>query len=85
VLVQTQQHWPLVDRQQPNVACTESYNGSTWTAGGAMATARRALAGAGASNTAALASGGCTTAAVACTESYSVSSPATCTRTLTIS
>jgi hypothetical protein len=39
-------------------ACTESYNGSTWTAGGAMNTARYALAGAGASNTAALAFGG---------------------------
>ena len=46
---------------------------ASWTAGGAMGTARRYLAGAGASNTAALAFGGRTTIAVACTESYSVS------------
>jgi len=52
------------------VACTESYNGSTWSAGGAMTTARCELAGAGASNTAALAFGGRTTVTVACTESY---------------
>jgi hypothetical protein len=55
------------------VACTESYNGSTWTAGGAMGTARCSLAGAG-TNTAALAFGGqsttVSTSVVACTESY---------------
>jgi len=53
-------------------ACTESYNGSTWSAGGAMATARPNLAGAG-TNTAALAFGGYSSAAaVACTESYAI-------------
>ena len=56
-------------RTTTSVACTESYNGSTWTAGGAMSTARCTLAGAG-TNTAALAFGGFTTGGVACTESY---------------
>jgi hypothetical protein len=50
------------------VACTESYNGSSWTAGGAMGIARYRLAGAGESNTAALGfSGGYN---LKCTESY---------------
>jgi hypothetical protein len=52
------------------VACTESYNGTTWTVGGALGTARINLAGAG-TNTAALAFGGSSpTTLVACTESY---------------
>jgi len=59
---------------QVPVGCTESYNGSTWSAGGAMGTARGCLAGAGASNTAALAFGGSSCNApqnnIACTESY---------------
>ena len=42
---------------------------ATWSAGGAMGTARYRLAGAG-TNTAALAFGGKTTVVVACTESY---------------
>jgi hypothetical protein len=56
----------------PAVACTESYNGSTWTAGGIMGTARSYLAGAG-TNTSALAFGGFTPTTVACTESYKFS------------
>ena len=48
-------------------ACTETYNGTSWSAGGALSTARYALAGAG-TNTAALAFGGST--ALACTETY---------------
>ena len=51
------------------VACTESYNGTSWTAGGSLGTARGYLAGAG-TNTAALAFGGATGAVNACTESY---------------
>jgi hypothetical protein len=50
-------------------ACTETYNGTSWSAGGALSTARCALAGAG-TNTAALAFGGSTPSAVACTETY---------------
>jgi hypothetical protein len=41
----------------PVRVCTESYNGSTWTAGGSMGTARYLLAGAG-TNTSAVAFGG---------------------------
>jgi hypothetical protein len=67
-----------------NVACTELYNGTSWTAGGALGTARKDLAGTGASNTAALGFGGYTTAGLACTESYNAAL-ATCTKTLTIS
>ena len=50
---------------------TESYNGTSWTAGGVLTTARNFLRGAG-TNTAALAFGGNTTSPVfvACTESY---------------
>ena len=49
-------------------ACTETYNGSTWSAGGALSTARYSLAGAG-TNTAALAFGG-SSPVRACTETY---------------
>ena len=52
-------------------ACTETYNGSTWSSGGALSTARYSLAGAG-TNTAALAFGGRTPSLVACTETYGV-------------
>jgi hypothetical protein len=51
------------------LSCVESYNGSTWTAGGALGTARYCFTGAGASNTAALAFGG-NSPNGACTESY---------------
>ena len=51
-----------------------SYFGGTWTAGGAMITARYVLAGAGASSTAALAFGGLDSgfSTVACTETYAL-------------
>jgi hypothetical protein len=53
-------------------ACTESYNGTSWTAGGTMNNPRQALAGAGPSNQAALAFGGNYSGVpLACTESYS--------------
>jgi len=59
------------------VACTESYNGSTWTAKTAMNTARYGLAGAG-TQTAALGFGGYTGfptyIVLACTESYNITS-----------
>ena len=52
------------------VTCTESYNGSSWTAGGALGTGRQGLAGAG-TNTAALAFGGLADSGPPlCTESY---------------
>jgi len=55
----------------PTGNCTEAYNGTSWSAGGAMINAsRRDSAGAGASNTAALAFGGGTPACTACTEAY---------------
>jgi hypothetical protein len=50
--------------------CTESYNGSTWTAGGALINCRNAHGGAGTSNTAALAFGGAGFPKMRCTESY---------------
>jgi hypothetical protein len=40
------------------VACTESYNGTSWTSVGSMNMGRSSLSGDGASNTAALAFGG---------------------------
>ena len=55
------------------VSCTEEYNGSTWSAGGALATARYLLGGAGTQN-AGLAFGGITPSEVACTEEYDGSS-----------
>jgi uncharacterized protein YukE len=58
-----------------NTACTETYNGTAWSAGGAMIAGRYLLAGAG-TTTSALAFGGrdvnCIT--VACTEAYNGSS-----------
>jgi len=57
------------------LSCSQSYNGTSWTVGGAMATARHVLAGTGASNTAALAFGGNSGyERVTCTESYNGSS-----------
>ena len=50
-------------------ACTEAYNGTSWTADSPLITARQALAGAGPS-TAALAFGGQAGTSVACTEAY---------------
>ena len=60
------------------VSCTESYNGTSWTAGGAMCTSRSGLGGVG-TNTAALAFGGVSNKCfggnsgflVSCTQSYS--------------
>jgi hypothetical protein len=52
------------------VGCTEEYNGTSWTVGGALITARSNFGGRGASNSSALAFGGTTPARVTCTESY---------------
>jgi hypothetical protein len=60
----------------PSVACTEEYNGASWSAGGALITARDALAGAGTQN-AGLAFGG-VTSAVSCTEQYDGTSWTSC-------
>jgi hypothetical protein len=56
-----------------NVGSTEEYDGSTWSPGGNMGTARYNLAGCGI-QTAALAFGGRTTVVVANTEEYDGSS-----------
>jgi hypothetical protein len=64
-----QQVWDLVVIQQLILMSTEEYDGSAWTAGGNMGTARRVLAGAGI-QTAGLAIGGQTTVNVANTEEY---------------
>jgi hypothetical protein len=50
------------------VACTEEYNGTSWSAGGALIIARVPL-GAGTQG-AAFVAGGFTTVAVSCTEEY---------------
>ncbi len=53
-----------------SVSCTEEYNGSSWSAGGALINQRRALAGAG-TQTSALAFGGDNgISSVSCTEEY---------------
>jgi hypothetical protein len=54
-----QQHYLLVVNIPPGAPtnATEEYNGTTWTGGGSLATARRLLAGAG-TQTAGLAFGG---------------------------
>jgi hypothetical protein len=57
------------------VACTEEYDGSTWTAGGALITARDSLAGAGTQN-AGLAFGG--SPGLSCTEEYDGTSWTAC-------
>jgi hypothetical protein len=51
------------------VSCTEEYNGTSWSAGGALAIGRYYLAGAGSQN-AGLVAGGLTSAGVSCTEEY---------------
>jgi hypothetical protein len=60
----------LVGPAGPVSGCTETYNGTSWSAGGALLLSRWCLAGDGASNTAALAFGGNSTTIVACTETY---------------
>ena len=53
-----------------NTTCTEEYNGTSWSSGGALATGRMSLAGTG-TQTAALAVGGSiSTTATSCTEEY---------------
>ena len=53
------------------VACTEAYNGTSWTAGRAMITARNLLSGAGTQNAALAFGGGAPPPiAVTCTEAY---------------
>ena len=59
---------------EPIGKATEEFNGTSWSAGGALITARVCLSGAGASNISALAFGGNTASSVAtrvsCTEAY---------------
>jgi hypothetical protein len=52
-----------------NVSCAEEYNGTSWSAGGALITARRDFAGAGTQNVG-LVAGGYSNAIVSCTEEY---------------
>jgi hypothetical protein len=52
-----------------NVSCTEEYNGTSWSAGGAVIVARSNLAGAGTQNEA-LVMAGEIPAASSCTEEY---------------
>jgi hypothetical protein len=59
----------MVAPTYPNFNNTEEYDGTNWTAGGTLNTARRGLAGAGI-QTAALAFGGFITAATGATEEY---------------
>jgi hypothetical protein len=47
-----------------NTGVTEKWNGTSWTTSGSLNTARRGIAGAGASNSASLAFAGLTTVAV---------------------
>jgi hypothetical protein len=63
------------------VAATEEYNGTSWTNGGNLATARNNLGGAG-TQTSGLGFGGSTTISLAATEEYSGAGTAT-TRTVT--
>ena len=49
---------------------TEEYNGSSWSAGGVLGTARKWLSGTGENNFSALAFGGTTSTPVTCTEKY---------------
>ncbi len=51
-------------------SCTEEYDGTAWSTGGALITARQSLAGAG-TQTSALAFGGSVPSALSCTEEYS--------------
>jgi hypothetical protein len=62
------------------LTCTEAYDGTLWSAGGAMITARSGLAGAG-TNTAALAFGGYNGNNLSCTETYNESTTTTTTKT----
>ena len=53
----------------PNLTCTEEYDGSSWTAGGNMITGRQFVAGNGTQELA-LAIGGQSPSIVGCTEEY---------------
>jgi hypothetical protein len=55
-----------------NLSCTEEYNGTSWSAGGAQITTLRNYQGAG-TQSAGLASGGYINAPVSCTEEYNKS------------
>jgi hypothetical protein len=55
---------------EPNSTLAEEYDGSSWTAGGALSTGRQYLAGAGASNTSGVVFGGNTPSSTAATEEY---------------
>ena len=66
----------------PNIAATESYDGTSWTAVSDLATGRNNIAGTGSSNTSALAFGGNIPPKTAATEEFSFA-PAT--RTFTTS
>ena len=58
-------------------SCTEEYNGTSWSAGGALITARGLLAGAG-TQSAGLVAGGYSNANVSCTEEYTKSEISKC-------
>ena len=64
-----QEEWFLGGQTTVKVGNTEEYDGSNWTAGGTMNTAREGLTGSG-SNTLGLAFGGYTTTNVANSEEY---------------
>ncbi len=53
-----------------NISCTERYDGTSWSSGCAMITARRGIGGGG-NQSAAFAGAGFSTANVTCTEEYS--------------
>jgi hypothetical protein len=59
------------------VSCTEEYNGTSWSTGGALITARFSLAGAG-TQSAGLAFGG-GPPQLSCTEEYTTGQNLTCT------
>jgi hypothetical protein len=56
---------------------TEEYNGTSWSGGGTMITARRQLSGAGSQN-ASFVAGGLITSVVSCTEEYNKSVTSIC-------
>ena len=53
-----------------NTTCTEEYNGTSWSSGGALATGRMSLAGTGTQTAALAVGGGISSIASSCTEEY---------------
>jgi hypothetical protein len=69
------QNSPLDSR---TIRCTDEYNGSTWSVGGALSSVcRRGIAGLGSQNAALAAGGVCVVSPVGCTEEYNGSTWAT--------